>query len=103
MLEINVKYRNKMKLSYYYIEFLLVLQLLSFICIQTWKAKISVYDKHIDFLINGPIISLKNARNQCKVQKYNETKLFFHWITSSFKEIECHLNLCLKSLKQCLL
>ena len=38
----------------------------------------------VDFLKNSRLNSHKNALNQCKTLKYNETKPFFQRITSSF-------------------
>ena len=82
-----------MKLSYYLIEWLLFFLKLLAICTYSKRAKNSVNDKNSDSRRNCPIISIQNAWNQCKVQKYNESKQLFYWITTNFAGIECQLHL----------
>ena len=41
------------------------------------------------FLKTGQLDSFEDAWDQCKVQKYIESKLLYYWITTSFAEIEC--------------
>ena len=89
-------YRNTLKPSYFSIELPLVFLNKQIICNHTNLAWISVYWENIDFLKNFRLNSHKNVLKRRSVQKYNKTKLFFHWITASFSEkhIICnHTNL----------
>ena len=56
----------------------------------TWP-KTVVTKKTLIFSKNSRLNSHKNALNQCKTLKCNETKQFFQRITASFSEKKCYL------------